>query len=69
MIPKEQNAHSQEGKGRMTLGPSFVFLAVDFADSLAGTTDCSAEDSAFLAVAADIPFLAAVDWCLFAQPD
>ena len=53
----------------MTLGPSFVFLAVDFADSLAGTTDCSAEDSAFLAVAADIPFLAAVDWCLFAQPD
>ena len=61
MIPKEQNAHSREGKGRMRLGPSSDFVAVDFTDSLAGRADCLAEDFASLAVALGIPWLAEVD--------
>ena len=61
MIPKEQNAHSREGKGRMTLGPFSDFLAVDFADSLAERADCLAGDFASHTVAVGIPWLAEVD--------
>ena len=61
MILKEQNAHSREGKGRMRLGPSYGFLAVDFANSLVGGADCLAGDFVFLAVVVGIPWPAEVE--------
>ena len=57
----EQNAHTQEGKGRRILGPSSEVPAVALVGLPVGMTNYSAEDFAFLVAAEDIPYLVEVD--------